>query len=83
MRILVNSPAPAEAGLAGADQTACNVAASIEPNLEAKSRQDIRVTFTDEDFAIMAQAAEFMAPKLKTMVDMRHYVDNEYAKNAR
>ena len=73
----------AEAGLANASQDACNVAASIEPNLKAKSREEIRVTFTDDDYAIMAEAATFMAPKIKTMVDMRKYVVNDYAKNAK
>lgn len=69
----------AEAGLSGAGQGACNVAASLEPNLKAKNRQEIRVTFTDADFAIMGEAAEFMAPKIKTLVDMRKYVSNDYA----
>lgn len=73
----------AEAGLAGADQAACNAAASIEPNLKAKSRQEMRVSFTDEDFAIMAEAAEFMAPKIKTLVDMKKYVSNEYVKGVK
>lgn len=72
-----------EAGLKDANQEACNVAASIEPNVSAKSRGDIRVTFTEEDFAIMAQAAEFMAPKIKKQVDMRKYVTNDYALGAK
>jgi len=73
----------AEAGLTGADQSACNVAASIEPNLKAKNRAEMRVSFSDEDFAIMAEAAEFMAPKIKTSVDMRKYVSNEYVKGVK
>jgi NitT/TauT family transport system substrate-binding protein len=78
-----NSWFMAEAGLAGAEQAACNVAASIEPNVGAKSRNDIRVTFVDDDFKIMSEAAEFMAPKIKTLVDMRKYVSNDYAKQAK
>ncbi len=74
----------AEAGLSsGADQTACNAAASIEPNLKAKKRAEMRLSFTDEDFAIMAEAAEFMAPKIKTSVDMKKYVSNEYVKGVK
>ena len=73
----------AEAGLKDANQEACNVAASIEPNVQAKSREEIRVTFTEEDFVIMAQAAEFMAPKIKKQVDMRKFVTNDYATTAK
>ncbi|NTV13070.1 MAG: ABC transporter substrate-binding protein [Desulfobulbaceae bacterium] len=73
----------AEAGLSGADQTACNTAASIEPNLKAKKRAEMRVSFSDEDFKIMTEAAEFMAPKIKTLVDMRKYVSNEYVKGVK
>lgn len=72
-----------EAGLKEASQEACNVAASIEPNLRATSRAEIRVTFSEEDFAIMEQAAEFMAPKIKKKVDMRQYISNDYAAIAR
>lgn len=68
-----------EAGLKDANQEACNVAASIEPNVQVKSRNEIRVTFTEEDYVIMEQAAEFMAPKIKKKVDMRKFVTNEYA----
>ena len=72
-----------EAGLKHAGQEACNVAASIEPNVWAKSRSDIRVTFTEEDYVIMEQAAEFMAPKIKKNVDMRKFVTNKYAADAK
>ena len=73
----------AEAGLSGADQAAMNAAASIEPNLKAKGRAEMRVSFTDEDFAIMADAADFIAPKIKTQVDMKKYVSNEYVKGVK
>jgi len=72
-----------EAGLKNANQEACNVAASIEPNLQVKNRGDIRVTFIEDDFRIMEEAAEFMAPKIKKKVDMRKYVSDRYAKNAK
>ncbi|MBU0675522.1 MAG: ABC transporter substrate-binding protein [Proteobacteria bacterium] len=72
----------AEAGLNGADQAACNVAASIEPNVHVTSRKEIRVTFTEDDFRIMAEAADFMAPKIKKTVDMKKYVSNTYAVGA-
>jgi len=72
----------AEAGLKGADQTACNVAASIEPNVAATDRSAIRVTLTEDDFGILEGAAAFMEPKLKKLVDMRHFVTNKYAESA-
>jgi len=72
-----------EAKLKDVSSKACNVAASIEPNVWVKSRDKIRVTFIEEDFEIMKRAAEFMAPKLKQMVDMRKFVTNEYAAKAR
>ncbi|MBU0481245.1 MAG: ABC transporter substrate-binding protein [Proteobacteria bacterium] len=71
-----------EAGLKDSSQKACNVAASIEPNVSVPARKDIRVTLIDEDFEIMHQAAEFMAPKIKKNVDMRQYVSNKYAAKA-
>lgn len=72
-----------EARLAKANQQACNIAASIEPNLACTSRKDIRVTFTEEDFQIMQRGADFLTPKLKKKVDMRRFVSNQYAKDAK
>lgn len=71
-----------EAGLKEANQKACNVAASIEPNVSAKSRSEIRVTLTEDDYKILEGAALFMAPKIKKQVDMRKYVTNRYAEKA-
>lgn len=72
-----------EAGLKGADHKACDVAASIEPNVSAKTRREIRVTLSEDDYRILDEAAAFMAPRLKTRVDMRKYVTNMYAQKAR
>lgn len=72
-----------EARLSEADQEACNIAASIEPNVAAKSRDAIRVTFTEEDFDIMQRGADFLAPKIKKKVDMRRFVSNQYALDAK
>lgn len=69
----------AEAGLDGANQKACEIAASLEPNLKAKRAQDIRMTLNDEDFRFLERAAEFIAPKVGKKVDMRKYVTNDYA----
>ena len=67
-----------EAGLKDADQKACDIAASIEPNLKAKERAAIRVSFTPDDFKILQGAADFMAAKIKKHIDMRKYVSNRY-----
>lgn len=68
-----------EAQLKNADQKACNIAASIEPNIWVKSRNDINVTFADEDFALMQKGADFIAPMVKKRIDMREFVTNEFA----
>lgn len=58
---------------------ACKLSASMEPNLKASSKKDIRITFSDEDFKVMQSAADFIAPKIGTKVDMKKYVSNKYS----
>lgn len=72
-----------EARLSGADQQACNIAASIEPNLATTHRKEIRVTFTEDDFKIIQGAADFLAPKLNKTIDIRRYVSNRYAQDVK
>jgi ABC-type nitrate/sulfonate/bicarbonate transport system substrate-binding protein len=69
----------AEAQLKSSNQKACNIAASIEPNVTAHSRDEIRVTFTEDDFVLMQKGADFLAPKLNELINMRQYVTNEFA----
>ncbi len=68
----------AEAQLKTANQEACNIAASIEPNVSAYSRDEIKVTFSEDDFTLMQKGADFLAQKLNEHVDMRQYVTNEF-----
>lgn len=68
-----------EAQLKDADQKTCELAASLEPNLKAKDRKGIRVSFNEEDFKLMQNAADFLEPQLKKRVDMKKYVSNAYA----
>lgn len=70
-----------EAGLKDASQDVCNLAASLEPNVTAESRDKIRITFSDEDFATMQKGADFIAPSVKKTIDTRQYVSNQYAQN--
>jgi ABC-type nitrate/sulfonate/bicarbonate transport system substrate-binding protein len=72
-----------EAGLKEADQKTCDLAASLEPNLKAKKASDIRVSFTEDDFKALQSAADFLEPQLKKHVDMRKYVSNKYASDAK
>jgi ABC-type nitrate/sulfonate/bicarbonate transport system substrate-binding protein len=72
-----------EARLSGANLKACDIAASIEPNVWCKTRGEIRVTFIEEDFEIMQRGADFLVPKIKKRVNMRQFVSNKYANKAR
>lgn len=67
-----------EAQLKDADQSTCDLAASLEPNLKVKRTSDIRVSFNEDDFKIMQGAADFLEPQLKKHLDMRQYVSNKY-----
>ncbi len=67
-----------EAQLKDADQKTCDLAASLEPNLKAKKRSDIRVSFTEDDFATLQSAADFLEPQLKKHIDMRKFISNKY-----
>ncbi len=73
----------AEAKLRNSDQKSCDIAASIEPNVWVKSRKNIRVSFNKDDFKIMQRGADFLISKIKTRVDMKKFVTNEYAKHAK
>jgi ABC-type nitrate/sulfonate/bicarbonate transport system substrate-binding protein len=67
-----------EAKLKDADQKACTIAASVEPNLKVKTRSQIRVSLDESDFATLQSAADFLKPVLKRSLDMRKYVSNKY-----
>jgi len=56
------------------------IASSVEPNLNAKSISEIRLSFNDDDYRIMQEAADFLlANKLiQKSVVMRDYVDLNY-----
>jgi ABC-type nitrate/sulfonate/bicarbonate transport system substrate-binding protein len=73
----------AEAQLNGGTQEACKLAASLEPNLKAKSRSEMRVTFSAEDLADLQKASDFLKAKLTSPVDIQKMVDNTYAKNVK
>lgn len=65
-----------EAGLT-AHQSALDQAASIEPNVEASSLDEIRLTFTDTDFATLVEATRFLVDRgtIPAGFDILSYVD--------
>lgn len=69
----------AEARLDGADTKACSIAASLEPNLTAKSKNDIKLSLNEDDFIIIQRATDFLEPKLGKKVDFKSYFDTSYA----
>ena len=58
------------------------VAASVEPNLQAKTKDEIRINFTDDDYKIIQDAADFIFEQglVKIKVNMKDYVDLGYLK---
>lgn len=56
------------------------LSASPEPNLKVTDKKDIRLGFTDEDYQIMQEAADFIYGQdlVKTKVDMRASTDMSY-----
>lgn len=62
--------------------TALALAASVEPNLQAKTKDEIRIDFTDDDYKIIQDAADFIFEQglVKVKVNMRDYIDLSYLK---
>ncbi|MCB0419804.1 MAG: ABC transporter substrate-binding protein [Bdellovibrionales bacterium] len=68
-----------EAKLRDANNETCNIAASIEPNLSAIKRSDIRITLDPEDFQVLQEAADFVAPIVKKTIRMTDFVTNRFS----
>jgi len=71
----------AEAELNGATQEACELAASLEPNLKAKSKKKMSVTFSKDDLNHLKNAAAFLEAKTGNKVNVDESIGNEYADN--
>ncbi len=67
-----------EAALHQLSDNALRLAAEMEPNLKAESKTSIRLRFTDDDFVILQQAADFVAGRTGHRVVMRDFVINDY-----
>ena len=63
---------------------ALEIAASIEPNLSVKSASEIRLEFTDDDYNILQEAADFIYDQslVKTKVTMKDHIDLSYLQKA-
>lgn len=71
----------AEAELKGATQEACALAASIEPNLKAKSKKKMTVAFSKDDLSHLKSAAAFLEGKTGAKVNVDESFTTEYALN--
>ena len=63
---------------------ALEIAASIEPNLSVKSASEIRLGFTNDDYNILQEAADFIYDQslVKTKVIMKDHIDLSYLQKA-
>jgi len=74
-----NSWFVAESGL-DITPTALAISASIEPNLEVTSKEEIRIGFNDEDYHIMQEAADFIFVQglVKKRVIMKDHINTSF-----
>lgn len=65
-------------------QTALGIAASVEPNLNVKSKKDIRLGFNNNDYNVLQDAADFIYNQslIKVKVNMKDYIDLSYLQKA-
>lgn len=61
-------------------QTALGIAASVEPNLNVKSKKDIRLGFNNDDLKVLQDAANFIYDRslVKTRVNMKDHINLLY-----
>ncbi|MCK9186878.1 ABC transporter substrate-binding protein [Candidatus Gracilibacteria bacterium] len=61
---------------------ALEISASLEPNLKVISKDEIRIDFNDDDFAIMQEAADFIFDQglVDKKVEMKNFVNTTYIK---
>ncbi|MGZ3810074.1 MAG: ABC transporter substrate-binding protein, partial [Bacteriovorax sp.] len=69
-----------ESKLAGADAKALTIAASLEPNMKVKKDKDVKVNFSEDDFALMQKGADFVGAATEKKINMKDFVSNDYVK---
>lgn len=62
------------------DSKALALTSASEPNIKAKSEKEIRMTFNDDDFVIMQKGADFIKKNTNKEINMKDFVNNDYAK---
>jgi ABC-type nitrate/sulfonate/bicarbonate transport system substrate-binding protein len=62
---------------------ALETAASVEPNLQVKTKEEIRIDFNDADYKMMQEAADFIFDQglVKIRVNMKDYINLDYLNN--
>lgn len=60
------------------------ICSDIEPNLGVNDKSEIRLSFTDDDYNILQEAADFIFNQslVKTKVNMKDFIDLSYLQNA-
>jgi len=69
-----------ESKLEDADTKALDIAASFEPNLKVKKEKEVKVNFSEADFALMQKGADFVGAAIGKKISMKDYVSNDYVK---
>lgn len=66
------------------NQEALGIAASVEPNLNVKSKEAIRLGFNNDDYKVLQDAADFIYDQslIKTKVNMKDHIDLSYLQSA-
>lgn len=59
---------------------ALQLASGLEPNLQVKSKKDIRLGFNDDDYKTLQEAADFIYDQslVKAKINMKDYIDLSY-----
>lgn len=69
-----------EAKMTGVDSKALDIASSMEPNMKVKKDKEIKLTFTESDFALLQKGADFVGEMTGKKIQMKDFVSNNYVK---
>lgn len=69
-----------ESKMMGVDSRVLAIASSLEPNLKVKKDKDIKVSFSEADYALLQKGADFVEKTTGKKVKMKDFVSNEYVK---
>lgn len=64
---------------------ALKIAASVEPNIQVKSRNEIRIGLIKQDYDVLQEAADFIYSQklVKEKVEMKNHINLSYLKKAK